>query len=384
MASFGVQRLLGKDYTLETRYVYTKGVHLYVQDRLNVVPQVTPSNYIPTFLTMPSAAQFAALTKTLGSPTTPGSVEGTIPYGATTDIPYNNLAIYGFEQNLVGFNPVGNSIYNGLALQVTKRFSKNFQYLLAYTWSHTEDDSTATLFSTYFTPRRGQDFQNQAGDWSDSALDHRQRFTFTPMYDFKMFGHSNWLLKNVVSNWNISGTYTYQTGERADAQSGVDSNLNGDSAGDRTIINPGGAATAGSDVTGYNSAGQAVASGSPSIVAYVANNPNARYIVGKHERSGQCGNNTILMPPIDNVDISIMKRLNLTERMRLEFGGQFSNVFNHAQYIGSWINDVGENQTVGSTFTRNELVPSNSQFAQWSQFFSSNSRTGQVVARFIF
>ena len=381
--SFGVQRLLGKDYTLEARYVYTKGVHLYVQDRLNVVPDVTPNNYIPTFLSMPSAAQFAALTKTLGTSSTPGTVEGTLPYGTTPDFPYNNLAIYGFQQNLVGFNPVGNSRYNGLALQVTKRFSKNFQYLLAYTWSHTMDDSTATLFSTYFTPRRGQDFQDQAADWSDSALDHRQRFTFTPMYDFKMFGHSNWLMKNVVSNWNISGTYTYQTGERATVQSGVDSNLNGDSV-DRTIINPNGAATAGSDVTGYNSAGQAVAPGSPSIVAYVANNPNARYIVAGSGALSNAGRNTILMPPIDNFDISIMKRLSITERMRIEFGGQFSNIFNHAQYIGSWINDVGENQTIGSTFTRTELVPSNSQFAQWSQFFSSNSRTGQVVARFIF
>ena len=173
-----MQRLLGNDYTLEARYVYTKGVHLYVQDRLNVVPEVTPANYIPTFFTMPSAAQFASLTKTLGTPTTPGSVYGTLPYGTTPKIPYNDLAIYGFQQNLVGFNPVGNSRYNGLALQVTKRYSKNFQYVLAYTWSHNEDDSTATLFSTYFTPRRGQDFQNQAADWASSALDHRQRLTF--------------------------------------------------------------------------------------------------------------------------------------------------------------------------------------------------------------
>ncbi len=381
--SFGVQRLLGKDYTLEARYVYTKGVHLYVQDRLNVVPEVTPNNYIPTFTTMPSAAQFASLTKTLGTSSTPGTVEGTLPYGATPQIPYNNLAIYGFQQNLVGFNPVGDSRYHGLALQVTKRFSKNFQYLLAYTWSHTEDDSTATLFSTYYTPRRGQDFQNQAADWSDSALDHRQRFTFTPMYDFKMFQQSNWLMKNIVSNWNISGTYTYQTGERADVQSGVDSNLNGDSAGDRTIVNPNGTATTGTGVTGYNSAGQ-VASSSASIVAYVANNPNARYIVAGAGALANAGRNTILMPPIDNFDIALMKRLNFNERMRVEFGGQFANIFNHAQYVGSWINDVGENQTIGSTFTRNELVPSNAQFAQWSQFFSSNSRTAQVVARFIF
>ena len=63
-------------------------------------------------------------------------------------------------------------------------------------------------------------------------------------------------MKNVVGNWNISGTYTYESPELATVQSGLDSNLNGDSAGDRTIINPDGAANVGTGVTGYNSAGQ--------------------------------------------------------------------------------------------------------------------------------
>jgi hypothetical protein len=376
--TLGVQRLLGNDYTLEARYVYTKGVHLYVQDRLNVVPQVTPNNYIPTFFTMPSAAQFASLSKTLGA------VQSVIPYGATPAIPYNNLSVYGFQQNLVGFNPVGDSRYNGLALQVTKRYSKNFQYLLAYTWSHAQDDSTATLFSTYFTPRRGQDFQNQAGDWSDSALDHRQRLTFTPIYDLKLFSRSNWVMKNIVGNWNISGTYTYQTGEWATVQSGVDSNLNGDNAGDRTIINPAGAATAGTGVTAYNALGQVVKAGSPSIVAYVANNPNARYVVAGLGALANAGRNTLRMPPTNNIDLALTKRFSFKESMRVEFGGQFLNVFNHAQYVGAWINDVSPNPSIGASLGRNELVPSNSQFADWSQFFTSNSRQVQVVARFIF
>jgi hypothetical protein len=381
--TLGVQRLLGNDYTLEARYVYTKGVHLYVQDRLNVVPQVTPNNYIPTFFSMPSAAQFASLSKTLGD------VENVIPYGGTPAIPYNNLAIYGFEQNVVGFNPVGNSRYNGLALQVTKRYSKNFQYLLAYTWSHTQDDSTATLFSTYFTPRRGQDFQNQAADWSDSALDHRQRLTFTPIYDLKLFSKSNWFMRNIVGNWNISGTYTYQTGERATVQSGVDSNLNGDNAGDRTIINTAGAAMVGTGVTAYNALGQAVpatikGAPNPVIVAYVANNPKARYVVAGVGALANAGRNTLLMPPTDNIDLALTKRFNFNERMHVEFGGQFLNVFNHAQYVGAWINDVSPNPSIGASLGRNELVPSNSQFADWSQFFTSNSRQVQIVARFIF
>jgi hypothetical protein len=153
---------------------------------------------------------------------------------------------------------------------MNRRFSNGLAFIAAYTWSHLEDDATATNFSTYLTPRRAQNFQDLIADWSSSALDRRQRLTFTPIYEFRPFKNGNWLAKNVVGNWNISGTYTFESPEYATVQSGLDSNLNGDSAGDRVIINPAGQANVGSGVTGYNAQGQ-VATSSGSIVAYVAN-----------------------------------------------------------------------------------------------------------------
>ena len=374
--SLGVQRQMAKDYTLEVRYVYTKGVHLYVQDRLNAASPVTASLNIPTYFSMPSAAQLSA------GKTTLGQLKETVVPGGTPTLPFNTLAIYGFEQNLVGYEPIGDSRYNGLAVQMTKRFSKNFSYLLAYTWSHAQDDSTATVNSTDFTPRRGQDFQNLRADWSDSALDHRQRFTLTPVYDIRFFNNGNWILKNIVSNWRLNGTYTYQTGELVTVQSGIDSNLNNDAAGDRVIVNPAGAATVGSGVYGLNSSGQVVSAGDASIVAYVATNPGARYVVAGLGAYANAGRNTLRMPAVNNVDASLLKRLNVTEKTRFEIGLQAFNLFNHAQYTGGWLNDVSPNPTL--TTTRNELIPGNSKFAQWSQFFASNSRTLQLVARIVF
>ena len=70
----------------------------------------------------------------------------------------------------------------------------------------------------------------------------------------------NWLLKNIVGNWEIAPVYVYQSGQHVTPQSGTDSNLNGDSAPDRTIINPSGDAKLGSAVTALkNSAGDTVA-----------------------------------------------------------------------------------------------------------------------------
>jgi hypothetical protein len=374
--NLGAQRVFHKDYTFEARYVGTRGVHLWNQSRLNIFPKVNPNNYIPTFFTMPSAATLSSLTTTLTK------VKAYIVPGGNASFPTNALATYGSEGNIVAYAPQGYSSYNGLALQLTRRFANNFQYVVAYTWSHLLDDATATNFSTYLSPRRAQDFQNLRAEWASSALDHRQRFTFTPIYDWKAFKESgNWLLKNVVSNWTFSGTYTYETPEFATVQSGVDSNLNGDSAGDRAIINPAGISKVGTAVTGYNAQGQAQASGSGSIVAYVANNSNARYVVAQSGALANGGRNTFPLHPTNNIDMAVKKRFAITERYQISIGAQFYNLFNHAQFTGSHVSDVNSYGYIGA---RNELVPSDPLFGRFDQFYTSNSRTIQIAAHLTF
>ncbi len=372
--TLGVQHVFWQNYTFEARYVGTRGVHLWNQTRQNIFPRVSPTNYIPTFLSMPSASTFASLSKTLAD------VKSYIVPGGTPANPSNDLAVYGSEANIVGYSPQASSTYHGLALQLNRRYSNGLGFIGAYTWSHLEDDATATNFSTYLTPRRAQNFQNLKADWASSALDRRQRFTFTPFYDFRPFRNGSWLMKNIVGNWNISGTYTYESPEYATVQSGLDTNLNGDSAGDRVIVNPAGAANVGSGVTGYNAMGQ-VASSSGSIVAYVANNPNARYIVGGSGALANGGRNTFPLHPINNIDVSVKKRFNFTERWALDIGSQMFNIFNHPQWTGGSVDDVGVNSF---TAARNDLVPSDPLFGRFDQFYSSNSRVVQVFVHITF
>ncbi|MBI2681578.1 MAG: TonB-dependent receptor [Candidatus Solibacter usitatus] len=365
--TLGVQRRLANDYTVEVRYVYTKGVHLWNQTRMNRISKVSPSQFIPTFTSMPDAGTLAGLTTTLAD------IQAN---------PSNSLLGYGFVQNITAYHPWGNSRYNGLQVQLNKRFSHDFSYILAYTWSHNFDDSTATNFSSILSPRRAQDFQNMRAEWSDSALDRRHRFTFTPVYDFKPFQNGNWLMKNIVGNWNISGTYTFQSPEYATVQSGVDSNQNGDSAGDRAIINPSGSANSGTGVTGYNSLGQAVPAGDPSIVAYVANNSSARYIVAGLGARSNSGRNTLPLGRVNNIDLALKKRIQITERVRFDIGAQAFNVFNHAQFVGGYLNDVNSFST--AAISRAFLVPNNADFGRYDQYFSSNSRQLQLVAHITF
>ncbi len=374
--TLGVQRLVGKDYVLEARYVYTKGVHLWNQTHQNMVDQVTPTNSLPTYFTTPSASQLAGDTLTLGQ------IQSTIVPGGTSSFPNNKYASVGFTSPITSYEPWGNSRYNGLALQMNKRYSNGFSYILAYTWSHAQDDSTATNFSTIMSPRRAEDFQNMANEWSDSALDRRQRLTLTPVYDFRPFKNRGWAMKNVIGNWNLSGTYTFQSPEMATVQDGVDANMNGESTGDRPITNPNGIATVGSTVNGLNSAGQIVAAGSAKIVAYVAANPNARYVTAGLGALDNTGRNTFPMGRTNNIDFSLSKKINFTERVGFSIGVQAFNLFNHSQFTGGYLSDVTPYQT--NAISNAVFVQSNSSFGKIWNFFPSNSRELNLVARITF
>jgi hypothetical protein len=277
----------------------------------------------------------------------------------------------------VQFSPFGSSNYNALQAQLNRRFVNGLQFQAAYTWSHTIDDSTADFFSTFLTPRRPQDFQNVSADRGTSALDRRHRVTLSAIYDLPFFkGNSNYLLKNVVSNWEIAPIYTFESPEYADLQSSQDANLNGDSAGDRVILNPNGVKGTGSDVT-------ALKNSSGDTVAYLAKNPNAQYIVARAGALATTSRNTIATPHINNWDAALVKRVNITEGTKLEFQAQALNVFNHPQFVPGSLNDVKSISQTGSA-AKNYLTPGQSNFLDPKTTFASNARTMQLALKFIF
>jgi hypothetical protein len=83
----------------------------------------------------------------------------------------------GFTSAITAWTPQGWSFYDGLALQLTRRFTRGLQTTASYTWSHLIDNSTTEFGATYLTPRRGHNFQNLSADKASSLLDRRQRFS---------------------------------------------------------------------------------------------------------------------------------------------------------------------------------------------------------------
>jgi len=366
--NLGIQHVFHENYTFESRYLGTRGIHLPVQAQLNRVPVVNGSNALPFYTAAPSQATLDGLTTSLS--------KLTAQYNAHANVDPAYLAA-GFTGIITSYQPWGNSTYHGWANQLTRRFSNGLQFVASYTLSHNIDDSTAEVFSTYTTPRRPQNIRNLRADRASSALDHRHRFTYQILYDAPWYKSSkSWLLKNVVGNWEFAPIYTYQTGNWFTVQSGTDSNLNGDSGGDRAYVNAGGNPLIGSGTTALkNSAGD--------TVAFKITNPAALYVATPKGGLGTAGRNTERLNPTNNFDVTFAKTVNIKENYKFRFDARFFNILNHPQYVGGNLSDVAP---IGftDTATHNFTIPSTSVFHLPSQVFSSNPRSITLSAKIVF
>jgi hypothetical protein len=69
----------------------------------------------------------------------------------------------------------------------------------------------------------------------------------------------------------------------------------------------------------------------------------------------------------------------------VEFRASASNLFNHAQYVGGFINDVAPIPSPGFIGPqKNMLLPNNPDFNKPSTVFSSNPRTLQLALKIFF
>jgi hypothetical protein len=380
--NFGIQHQFAGNYIFETRYVGTRGLFLPIQLQLNIQPVVNAANALPVYFTAPTQATLNSLPNTLSG------LQTAFDNGGNVVPAYANA---GFTGLITAFMPQGNSTYHGWSNQLSRRFSNGLQFQGSYTWSHNIDDSTDALDSTVLAPRRPQDSQNLRPERASSLLDYRNRIVMQVLYDVPYFKNRNWFMKNLIGNWEIAPVYIFQSGQLVTPQSAIDSNLNGDSAPDRVIINPAGNRNLGTTATPLtNSAGE--------TVAYQAVDPNAMFVAAPKGTLATGGRSLLKLNPIDNIDLTLLKRFSLTERFKLEFSARATNIFNHPQYTGGYLNDAGSfggSGPIGSgggyaqgsiqgDLVRTAIEPGNPIFQQWSQAFSSNPRSMQLALKLTF
>jgi hypothetical protein len=109
------------------------------------------------------------------------------------------------------------SSYNSLQAKIEKRMSKGWNLLATYTWAHALDDGNTPLGSSGDAGQQNYNLIPIKYDWSQSAFDTRQRFTFNALYELpfgkgKAYLNDNTALDIILGGWSTNATFVAQTG----------------------------------------------------------------------------------------------------------------------------------------------------------------------------
>ncbi|HUR37818.1 MAG TPA: TonB-dependent receptor [Terriglobales bacterium] len=380
--SLGVQRELYKNTSIEARYIGTRSLQLPVQVRLNFInvfeanPNLTP---LPVY--------FSA-----------SAIPATVAASATTQNDFINGQTLrylndGFFGAVTSFPAIGNSIYHGASIDFNQRMTKGLLLRTNYTWAHNIDNATNELFTSRVNPRRAQDGYNIGAERGRSSLDIRHKFALSWVYDLPKPAIDNGFAKVILHGWQFNGSWLMQSGQPITPLSGLDTNGDFDTAGDRAVINPGASGLAG---TGVNYVIRNATTGATSVcnpnsalgcdpaltVGYVAVNPNARFIAADLGAIATAGRNSVSSPGLHVWNMAIFKNTKITEGTTLQWRVESFNTFNHRNF----------SLAAPTVFT--VLDPANALSATYSNVsspnflnskqFSGGSRSLQMALKFIF
>ena len=177
-----LERQLSRDLGLTASYIWSRGIGLVTLRDLNLGPLSSPVTY---------SILDAAGTQT-GTFTTP-------VYLLANRVDRRYRSIYQLENG-------GQSWYNGLALQLRKRFSHGFFGSVSYTWSHAIDTANQggasnSLFNDFVRSTYDGDY---SGDKGSSVLDQRHRAVINWLWAPKFTKSTSAFARYFVNGWQLS------------------------------------------------------------------------------------------------------------------------------------------------------------------------------------
>jgi Carboxypeptidase regulatory-like domain/TonB dependent receptor len=400
--SLGVQHELFRDTSIEVRYVGTRSLELPVQKRLNSASAFDPNVPGGGIAPLPTYLSPSAIPATVAAPaSTRADFLNFLAKGLFQPLAAENPPFFG---NLTTNPPIGTGIYHAGSVDFMHRFTKGLYFRTNYTFSKNIDNSTNELFSSRVNPRRAQDGFNFAAERGRSALDLTHKFAVTWVYDFPNVHSDNRFVRGLAHNWEWSGSYLAESGQPVTPLSGVDSNANGDSAGDRTIINPAGVGLTATTVTPVcnfgpggatstgdcdpNHADDKNVGGDPTpaaafTVGYLANNPKARFVQAGLGARANAGRNTVNTPGLNIWNMSLFKTMKFAERASAQFRFQTYDTFNHQNYSLGLPSNNGtlDQNTNTNPLNTSYIFVTSSQFLN-KFLFNGGSRTLELGLRF--
>ena len=239
------------------------------------------------------------------------------------------------------------SNYNAMELEIRKRFSAGLQFQADYTWSKAMGDATDAQGNNQSDLVSRLTLRNPQGDYRRSPQDQTQRFVANGIYDLP-FGHgkrymsdANGFVERLVGGFSMGAIVTWATGVPFYVSSG------------RSTFNQS-TANNGAQLTGItyqqfrSSLGvfkdsRGVFFINPNLLDIVVNPATGKAVSSTLKpflmsapAAGTLGNfpiNSLDGPSYFNFDLSVTKRIRITETVRFELKGTAINILNHPNFI---------------------------------------------------
>ncbi len=306
--SFGIQQNVGFGAVLDVAYVGNVGRHLMQRRSFNSLPY--GARFLPN-----------AIDSTTGSPLPDNFLR---PLPGYADIQYIELA--------------GTSNYHSMQTQLNKRFTKGFQFGVAWTWSKamTIVDGNGNAINPYLNYR--------VRNYGKAGFDRTHNFVLNYLYDLPKLSKfaNNIAVRSVFDNWQISGLTTFTSG----APLGIGYSL-----------------VSGADLVGASGAGidsrinvlkdPVLPKGDRTELRHfdtTAFAPPTRAEFG----IGNAPKDVLRGPGINVFDFTVIKNIPVgkSEARRLQLRFEFYNFFNHASFQGvdTTARFDAQNRQVSGTF----------------------------------
>jgi len=218
----------------------------------------------------------------------------------------------------------GNSWYNALTVNLEKRFSKHFELLSSYTWSHSIDDST-DLQSTL----EPQDSRFPGLERANSVNDQRHRWVTSAVFQSSPHKSGENFWNSFLSNFTLAPLVELSSGRPYNVITGEDTRLELGASQDRPSVVA--AATPGATTSPYIP-GVAFVDASTCLLA----NGSTFTVPGITPPAGCIGNlgrNAFTTPGFFQFDMRLSKGINFGERFRLDLIADAFNLFNHTNIL---------------------------------------------------
>jgi hypothetical protein len=255
-----------------------------------------------------------------------GSHQSHLPFITDVNqVPENKLAPndasfrpYPF-QSLTGYTTAGFSNYHALQAETTRRLTNGLMFSFNYTWSHLLDNQDSSGWGSQQGATPYQRAYNPMANYGPSNFDVRQMFKGHGSYNLP-FGRDRQLLNQskildeLVGGWNLFGDVTVQTGSPFTPYMLVNNSyaLSSNNLWYPNVVGDPKSVAGGQSINSWFN-----------VSAFAAPTPGT---------FGNMGRNIVYGPHLSAVNMALKKTFSFTERFKLDFSANATNVLNHPSF----------------------------------------------------